>query len=206
MAKILPFKASGMRPLLREACSKRQLVRVWRDDLEAGSYCGYVGAVGHEFFMLWVLGDNLAFDGIHVLRQRDITDIEVPDKHHEFLEKAIALNGLKPDMPDSVDLDSVRAVIDSIAALSPVMSLRVDNDNPDETDICYVGRVVAREDDGFSLQEITPQAEWLREPSFFAWDEISTVCFNDPYATILAKVAGEAPQLDNSDTGLGHVH
>ena len=206
MAKILPFKASGMRPLLREACSSRQLVRVWRDDLEAGSYCGYVGGVGHEFFMLWVLGDNLAFDGIHVLRQRDITDIEVPDKHHEFLEKAIALNGLKPDMPDSVDLDSVRAVIDSIAALSPVMSVRVDNDNPDETDVCYVGRVVAREDDGFSLQEITPQADWLREPSFFAWDEISTVCFNDPYATILARVAGEAPRLDNSDTGLGHVH
>lgn len=206
MAKILPFKASGMRPLLREACASRQLVRVWRDELEAGSYCGYVGAVGHEFFMLWVLGDNLAFDGIHILRQRDISDIEVPDKHHEFLQKAIALNGLKADIPDGLNLDDARGVIESVAALAPVMSVRVDNDNPEEVDVCYVGRLTACEDDGFSLQEITPEANWLREPSFFAWDEISTVCFNDPYATILATVAGEAPQLDTADTGLGRVH
>lgn len=205
MAKILPFKASGIRPLLREACSTRQLVRVWREDLEAGSYCGFVGAVGHEFFMLWVLGDNLAFDGIHILRQRDITDIEAPDKHHDFLEKAIALNGLKPEIPEGLNLDDVRGMIQSVAALSPVMSLRVDNDNLEEVDVCYVGRLADCEEDGFSLQEITPQASWLREPSFFAWDEISTACFNDPYATILAKVAGEAPQLATDDAGLGRV-
>ncbi len=206
MAKILPFKPGGMRPLLRKACDTKQLVRVWRDELEAGSYCGYVGAIGHEFFLMWVLGDNLAFDGIHLLRHRDITDIEVPDKHHDFLEKAIALNGLRTEMPEGIALDDVRGVIGSVARQAPVMSVRVDNDNPDEVDVCYVGKLVACEDDGFSLQEITPEAHWLREPSFFAWDEISTVCFDDPYATTLARVAGNAPQLDTADTGLGRVH
>ncbi len=81
----------------------------------------------------------------------------------------------------------------------------MDNDNLEEVDVCYVGRLADCEEDGFSLQEITPQASWLREPSFFAWDEISTACFNDPYATILAKVAGEAPQLATDDAGLGRV-
>lgn len=206
MAKILPFKSRGMRPLLREACRTRQLVRLWRERLEAGSYCGYIGDIGQAYFSIWVLGDNLAFDGIYILRQRDITDLEAPDRHRVFLEKAIELNGLEPRFPPGLRLDDARGMIESVAANAGVMSVRVDNDNPDEDDICYVGRLVALEDDGFSLQEITPEASWLREPSFFGWDEISTVCLADPYAEVLARVAGAAPPLSNSDTGLGRVH
>lgn len=206
MAKILQFKARGIRPLLREACGSGQLVRVWREELEIGSYCGVIGAVGREFFAMWVLGDNLAFDGIHLLRQRDITEIEAPDKHHIFLEKAMELSGLKPELPPDLALDDARGVVESAARLAPVMSVHVDNDNPDEDGVCYVGKLAACEDDGFSLQEITPEARWLLEPSFFSWDEVCTVCFADPYASILSRVAGPAPALATSDAGLGRVH
>lgn len=206
MATILPFKSRGTRPLLREAFETRQLVRLWREELEFGSYCGYIGAMGQVFLAMWVLGDNLGYDGIHILRQRDVTDIELPDKHHAFLEQAIALGGFKPEVPGGLQLDEVRAMVASVAALAPVFSVRVDNDNPDEADVCYVGRLVAEEDDGFLLQEITPEAHWLREPSFFAWDEVSSLCFDDPYASILARVAGPAPKLDTTDTGHGRLN
>ena len=206
MAKILPFKATGMRPLLRDACARHQLVRLWRGGLEAGSFCGYVGGVGHEFFMLWVLGDNLAYDGVYVMRQRDITDIEVPDKHHVFLEQAMAIEGLEPRMPGGFALDDVAGVIASATRQADVISVRVDNDDPEESEICYIGRLVGREEDGFSLQEVSPEAIWLREPSFFGWDEISTVCFDDPYARVLTRVAGVAPALESGDSGVGHVY
>lgn len=205
MATILPFKSRGVLPLLREARDSRQLVRLWREELEVGSYCGRVGPIGQAFFGMWVLGDNLAFDGIHVLRQRDITEIEVPDRHHVFLEQAVAINGLQPAVPDGLQLDDVRAMIESVTALAAVISVRVDNGNPEEADICYVGRLANAEDDGFNLQEITPEAHWLHEPSFFAWDEISSACFDDPYTRMLARVAGNPPKLGSHDSGRGRL-
>lgn len=204
MADIIRFKPSGMRPLLRDALEKRQLVRVWRGDLEAGSFCGYVGAIGQEFFLMWVLGDNLAFDGVFALRLRDVTEVEAPDKHHRFLERAIQLKGLVPQLPSGFQLDDVKGVMASASAEAPVVSVYVDGE--EEAEVCYIGRLLGFEDDGFSLQEVTPDAEWLREPSFFIWDEISTVCIADPYADALALVAGTPPALEHGDPGFGRAH
>ena len=53
------------------------------------------------------------------------------------------------------------------------------------------------------LQEITPDAEWLREPSFFAWDEVSTISFDEPYAQVLLDVAGQPPRIDFTGSGFG---
>lgn len=203
MADILPFKSSGMRPLLRQALEQRQLVRVWRENMEHGSFCGYVGGVGREFFLLWVLGDNLSFDGLYALRHRDVTEIEAPDTHHKFLEKALALNDIQPDLPRDFALDDTAGVVSSATSHSPVISVHVDGE--DEADICYIGRLVAVEDDGFNLQEVTPDATWLREPSFFAWEEVSTVSCADPYAKALIQVAGKPPELQHGDSGVGRA-
>lgn len=205
MAKIIPFRARGVRPLLREAHATRQLVRLWRDELELGSYCGYIGALDEHFFAMWVLGDNLAFDGIHVMRPRDVTEIELPDQHHVFLEQAISLAALLPGVPPGLRLEDTRALVRSVARLTPVFSVRVDNDNPEESDVCYVGRLAGCEEDGFTLQEVTPDASWLTEPSFFAWDEVSSIFFSDPYALMLARVAGPPPLLADHDSGRGRL-
>src|SRR6185312_15128540 len=51
------------------------------------------------------------------------------------------------------------------------------------------------EEDGFNMQELSPDAEWMREASFFSWDEVSTVSIEDSYAQSLLAVAGSAPAL-----------
>ncbi len=190
-----------MRPTLRQACERKQLVRLWRGELEDGSYCGYVCAMGREYLAFWVLADNLSFDGIHLLRLADVTDVECPDRHHRFLEKAVTLNGLVPDAPPDLQLDDGHGVITSAASHSPVLNVRVDNDNPDEADVCYVGRLVSCDDDGFTMQEISPEADWLREVSFFGWSELASVCIADPYADTLIQVAGKPPALDDNGRG-----
>jgi len=76
-------------------------------------------------------------------------------------------------------------------------------DTEDEHEVCYIGRPLGIEDDGFTLQEITPDAEWLREPSFFGWDEISTVSFDEPYAQVLLDVSGQPPRIDFTGSGFG---
>jgi len=203
MGNVIELKTTGQRAQLREAQQKHQLVRLWRGELEHGSFCGYVGGVGREFFLLWVVGDGITYDGMYVMRHRDVSELEAPDKHAPFMEKALVLKHLMPRPPRGFPLDDIRSVIQAAAAQAPVIGVHVDSE--DESEVCYIGRLVGVEEDGFNMQEISPDAEWLREPSFFSWDEVSTVSIEDGYATSLLAVAGAPPPLEQGDSGVGHV-
>ncbi|MCE5233797.1 MAG: hypothetical protein ABFC67_00840 [Mizugakiibacter sp.] len=204
MGTVIPLKTNSLRARLREAHQHHQLVRVWRGELEHGSFCGYVAGIGREFVLLWVVGDSIGFDGLYALRHRDITELEAPEKHHVFMEKALALKGIVPRLPRGFPLDDIGQVVEAASLQAPVVGVHVDSE--DESEVCYIGRLLNVEDDGFNLQEITPDAEWLREPSFFAWEEVSTVSFDEPYAQALLDVAGAAPALEQGDSGVGRAH
>ncbi|MBV8158212.1 MAG: hypothetical protein JO278_11180 [Dyella sp.] len=203
MGNVIELKTTGQRAQLREAQQKHQLVRLWRGELEHGSFCGYVGGVGREFFLLWVVGDGITYDGMYVMRHRDVSELEAPDKHAVFMEKALVLKHLMPRPPRGFPLDDIRSVIQAAAAQAPVIGVHVDSE--DESEVCYIGRLINVEEDGFNMQEISPDAEWLREPSFFSWDEVSTVSIEDGYATSLLAVAGTPPPLEQGDSGVGHA-
>ncbi|KLD62512.1 hypothetical protein [Dyella japonica] len=203
MGNVIELKTTGQRAQLREAQQKHQLVRLWRGELEHGSFCGYVGGVGREFFLLWVVGDGITYDGMYVMRHRDVSELEAPDKHAPFMEKALVLKHLMPRPPRGFPLDDIRSVIQAAAAQAPVIGVHVDSE--DEAEVCYIGRLISVEEDGFNMQEISPDAEWLREASFFSWDEVSTVSIEDGYATSLLAVAGTPPPLEQGDSGVGHA-
>lgn len=204
MGKVIQLKTNGQRAALREAQDNRQLIRIWRGELEHGSFCGYVGGVGREFFLLWVVGDGVSYDGMYIMRHRDISEFEAPDKHAGFLEKAMALKHIVPSPPEGFPLDEIAQVVKAASAMAPVIGVHVDSE--DEAEVCYIGRLVSVEEDGFNMQEITPDAEWLREPSFFSWDEVSTVSMEDSYAMSLLAVAGDPPPLEQgTGGGFGHA-
>lgn len=204
MGKVIELKTTGQRAQLREAQQNRQLIRLWRGDLEHGSFCGYVGGVGREFLLLWVVGDGITYDGMYVMRHRDISELEAPDKHHVFMEKALTLKQLMPRLPQGFPLDNIREVVQAAGAQSPVIGVHVDSE--EEAEVCYIGRLIDVEEDGFNLQEVSPDAEWLREASFFSWDEVSTISIEDGYAQSLLAVAGTPPPLEQGDSGVGHAH
>ena len=192
MTKIVELKPKSIPARLREAMRERTLVRVWRENLEPGSFTGYIATVGQDRFLLWALGDYIGFDGLFVLRYRDVTRLETPDHHADFLEKAITLRGL------------TQHVLAAAAGLAPVTSIYVDTEA--ENEICYIGKLLGFEADGFTVQEVSPHAEWLREPSFFGWDEVSCISMNEPYALALCEVAGTPPALEKTsiDTRTKH--
>ncbi|HEV2540678.1 MAG TPA: hypothetical protein VGU03_13380 [Frateuria sp.] len=204
MGKVIELKTTGQRAQLREAQQQQSLIRLWRAELEHGSFCGYVGGVGREFFLLWVVGDGITYDGMYVMRHRDVSELETPDKHHVFMEKALKHKQLLPRTPRGFPLDSIREVVQAAGKLAPVIGVHVDSE--DEAEVCYIGRLVDVEEDGFTLQEISPDAEWLREASFFAWDEVSTISMEDGYAQALLAVAGAPPPLEQGDSGIGRAH
>ncbi|MFC5742244.1 hypothetical protein [Dyella tabacisoli] len=203
MGKIIELKTTGQRAQLREAQQKQQLIRLWRGELEHGSFCGYVGGVGREFFLLWVVGDGITYDGMYVMRHRDVSELEAPDKHHVFFEKALTLKQLLPRPPLGFPLDDIREVVQAAGLQAPVIGVHVDSE--EEAEVCYIGRLINVEEEGFNMQEISPDAEWLREASFFSWDEVSTISIEDGYAQSLLAVAGVAPPLEQGDSGVGRA-
>ena len=203
MGKISECKNTGQRAQGRAAATTGQMVRLWRSELEHGSFCGYVGGVGREFFLMWVLGDSVNYDGLYVMRHRDVGELEVPDKHHIFLEKALALKQMKPEWPEAFPLDDIREVVQAAALCTPVIGVHVDSE--DEAEVCYIGRLIDVDDEGFRMQEISPDAEWLTDASFFGWDEVSTVSIGDGYAQSLLQVAGAPPPLSPGDSGVGQL-
>ncbi|MGC1548346.1 MAG: hypothetical protein WA777_07430 [Rhodanobacter sp.] len=204
MGKIIELKTTGQRAQLREAQQKQHLIRLWRGELEHGSFCGFVGGVGREFLLLWVVGDGITYDGMYVMRHRDVSELEAPDKHAVFMQKALELKQLRPQPLSSFPLDGIREVVQAAGAMAPVIGVHVDSE--EEAEVCYIGRLVSVEEDGFNMQEISPDAEWLREASFFSWDEVSTVSIEDGYAQSLLAVAGLPPPLEQGDSGVGHAH
>jgi hypothetical protein len=203
MSNVVKLRSTSPRLKLRGALQRRELVRVWRGDLEDGSFCGYLAGVGKAWLLLWVVGDQIAFDGLYAMRLADITEVEAPDSHHAFMEKALALRNIHPRLPRNFPLDDITQVVRATGDHAAVIGVHVDTE--DEHEVCYIGRLLGIEEDGFTMQEITPDAEWLREPSFFGWDEVSTVGFDEPYAQVLSDVAGQPPRIDLSGSGIGRV-
>ncbi len=204
MGTVIQLHTLGFRGRLREAHRHAKLVRLWRGALELGSFCGYVVGLGREFFLLSVIGDSISFDGVYAMRYRDITELETPEQHHRFIEKALAVHKIVPLRPEPFPLDHIREALAAAAAYSPAIGVHVDSE--DDTEVCYIGRLLNLDDDGFNLQEISPDAEWLRDPSWFAWDEVSTISFEEPYCRALLEVAGPAPDLASlgPDFSLAH--
>lgn len=195
VSKVVELRPKSVPARLREAMRERTLVRVWREQLEPGSFTGYVAAVGKERFLLWVLGDYIGFDGYFVLRYRDVSRLEAPDQHASFLERAIALRKLDPQLRTDFPLDDLNAVLTMASAQAPVISVYVDTEA--ESEVCYIGRLLGFEGDGFNLQEISPHAEWLRESSSFGLEEVSAISMQEPYALALSEVAGAPPALED---------
>lgn len=204
MTKIVELKPKSIPARLREAMRERTLVRLWRENLEPGSFTGYIAAVGQDRFLLWALGDYIGFDGLFVLRYRDVTRLETPDHHADFLEKAIVVRKLDPKLPAEFPLDDLQHILAAAAGLAPVTSIYVDTEA--ENEICYIGKLLGFEADGFTVQEVSPHAEWLREPSFFGWDEVSCISMNEPYALALAEVAGSPPSLEKTSIDTRSKH
>ncbi len=202
-SNVIQLPAVSPRLQLRAAMERAELVRVWRTGLEEGSFCGYVAGVGLEFLLLWVVGDQITFDGLYAMRLRDVSEVEAPEAHHVFIGKALGLRKIHPRLPRDFPLDDIGQVIRATAEHAAVMGVHVDSE--EETEVCYIGRLLNIEEDGFNLQEITPDAEWLREPSFFAWDEVSTISFDEPYAQALLDVAGQPPRIDQIGSGIGRI-
>jgi len=181
-----------LRERLEAALDEPAVVRIRRAPFGEYSELGYVVAMDSELVLLLCISNQIRFDGFAVLRIRDISDLEVPHAHAEFVEGALHLRGESVAEAPAVELGDLGSAIRTAGKLYPLLTLHREEVDPE---VCHVGAVVGVAADSVSLIEIDPGAEWLEEPTSYFLSEITRIDFGGGYEEALALVGGQPPSV-----------
>ncbi|MFO1506957.1 MAG: hypothetical protein U1F23_07730 [Lysobacterales bacterium] len=187
MTQVVPFRARGVRAELRSALEQRAPLRIERARVQPGSVLGYVVALSREFCLIAEIGDTIRFDGHLVVAIADITAVEV-DPSRRFVDRALALRGESLLVPAGFHLDDWAAIAQSAAALGPLISVNVVED--DEGEISYIGQLSGVDGGGLELRELDPNAQWYPDAGYYEFESIGSIGFGTGYLDALWKVAG----------------
>src|SRR5690606_18597581 len=109
---------------LRSALEQRAPVRLEREPIQHGLLHGYVVGLSRDFCLIAEIGDAMHLDGWLAIAIADLTDLEF-DPAREFVDKALALRGEVPRMPDGFRLDDWAAIAHSASACAPLLSVNM---------------------------------------------------------------------------------
>jgi len=187
MTNIVPFKARGPRAYLREAQEQCTPVRLKREGIDAGWIHGFVVDLTAEFALLAEVADSMRFDGFLVLTLEDVSHAE-EDPSREFVEKALALHGEALRAPSGFRLDNWATIARSAAAIAPVISVNMLDDESGEAS--FIGKLEGFEGEALVLREIDPNARWYPDTGAYEFAEIGSIGFGTAYMDTLYRVAG----------------
>jgi hypothetical protein len=202
MTTVVPFKARGLRAELQRALDERAPVRILRERIQPGVIHGYVVGLSRDFCLVAEVGDTIRFDGYVAIAITDVTSLDV-DPAREFVEKALALRGEALVVPEGFRLDDWAAIARSAAAMAPLISVNMVED--DEGEISYVGQIVETDANAIVLRELDPNAVWYPDTGAYEYEAIGSIGFGSGYLDALWQVAGApggpmSPRVPASDT------
>jgi len=195
-SNVVQFRGRGARAQLREALEARAPVRVLRERISPNWVHGLVVALSAEFCLVAEVSDAMRFDGYLVIAIGDVSAVE-EDPGREFVEQALALNEETLPPLSEIRLDDWQTIAESAAALTPLISLNMLDDETGE--VSYVGRLVGHEHDALVLQEVDPNAKWYPDTGAYEFQGIGSIGFGSAYMLLLARVAGVPPVPQTPD-------
>ena len=202
MTTVVPFKARGVRADLKSALDERAPVRIQRDRVQPGTIHGYLVGLSRDFCLVAEVGDAIRFDGYIAIAIADISALET-DPAREFVDRALAIRGEALRVPVDFALDDWATIARSAAAIAPLVSVNMIEDEDGE--ISYVGELVDVDANALVLREIDPNAEWYPDTGAYEFEAIGSIGFGSGYLDALWQVAGGsagplAPRVPASDT------
>ena len=202
MTTVVPFKARGVRSELKRAFDAREPVRIHRERIQPGVTHGYIVGLSRDFCLVAEVGDAIRFDGYLAIAIADISALDA-DPAREFVDRALALRGEKLGVPADFRLDDWAAIARSAAAIAPLLSVNMVED--DEGEISYVGQVTDIDANAIVLRELDPNAAWYPDTGAYEFEAIGSIGFGSGYLDALWQVAGAPggplmPRVPASDT------
>lgn len=171
---------------IERAKDMETLIRVYRAGLEDGWASGYVVGIGPSFFVLELIDNTVQYDGFNCFRYSDVTRVESPDPHAAFIESALKLRGYSHQPYPALDLASPREILLSAGKAFPVVTIHIEQSDPD---VCFIGKVIEVSDEQLALRLITPDAAWETELEAYDLEDITRIDFGGQYEGALVLVA-----------------
>jgi hypothetical protein len=189
MSEVKTHKGRNVGADLETAVRDQMLVRVSRT-IRRGKLDGFVVGIGQAWVLLAVLDPNIYLNGYAALRLGDVSKVKQRGGPDTFVSRALAARGEWPPVAVDVDLDSVADLVRTASDVAPLITLHVEEDDPD---VCFIGRPVRFTSRSVHLLEITPQAEWHDHPTKWAFSDVTRVDFGGRYEEALALIGGAPP-------------
>jgi hypothetical protein len=202
MTTVVPFKARGVRAELQRAFDERMPIRIHRERIQPGVIHGYVVGLSRDYCLIAEVGDAMRFDGYIAIAIADISTLEA-DPAREFVDRALELRGEKLVVPAGFRMDDWAAIARSAAAMAPLISVNMLED--DDGEISYVGQLADVDANALVLRELDPNAAWYPDTGAYEFEAIGSIGFGSGYLEALWQVAGApggplAPRAPVSDT------
>jgi len=174
--------------MIRKAYEEKNLVRIDRTELEAGSLAGYIVAYSETLVMVSLVDHDVRYNGFEIVRIEDITNFESPALQQSFVEEAIHARDLKPPKAPDVDLTSFGTALACLRDQVPLVAVYFELDEPE---VCYIGRIESLSHEFLHLYYIDPDAKFDEEPTEYRLSEITRVNFGGGYEEALHLVAAK---------------
>lgn len=188
--KMPPIDNDKVAQRLARASSEQLLVSVRRWIPDADRIDGFVVGVGSEWVAVAKVGSAIRLDGWCFVRLADVQSVYIEPDPECFEVRALKARGEWPPKAALADLDSPRALIESVAQTAPMVSLHAEFDRPD---ICWEGAVTSINEATVDLLEISTRAVWYTETRPVDLDDITRVEVGGGYEEALILVAGPPP-------------
>ena len=119
-----------MRERIEEALAEARVVAIDREVFDEEGELGFVIEVGEELFVLLQISDGLRFNGVSVLRIADVSDVELPHEHADFVESALRMRGESVEVAPDIDLDSWETAIRTAGRQSELVTIHTEVAEP----------------------------------------------------------------------------
>ncbi|MEK7323236.1 MAG: hypothetical protein AABZ84_09175 [Pseudomonadota bacterium] len=162
------------------------MVEVFRDELDESPWFGFAVGGSDALFVMHKVSDRYDLDGYAVFRREDISSIEESFERRDLIHRALRIKKLSPSAPSSIDLSSMRSLMESAQAGYGVLVVSREWLDSDEVE---VGRVRITSDDNYVLRWLSTNAEWNNDDRTFRYRDVTLVEFGAEYEQTLLQVA-----------------
>jgi hypothetical protein len=183
---------------LEEAAKTQAHVRLSRSIRHGDKVDGFVVGLGSQWVLLAKLDLNMYLDGYAALRLSDVAKVKRRGGPGTFVGRALAARGQWPPVGVDVSLDSVTDLIADAAELAPLVTLYIEEEDPD---VCFIGRPVRFGRRSVRLLEINPEADWANRPTKWRFDDLTRIEFGGRYEEALMLIGGPPAVNDGDEQG-----
>jgi hypothetical protein len=177
---------SDLKTGLNRALAAGEVVRLIRKPhRKLERVTGFVVGVSDSLVLLHEMHpDWFSLNGYQCVRLRDVKYGEAVGGPDEFIGRAVLLRGLEPKAPGSIDLSSMRSLLQSAARRYPLVAVHSEISRPD---VCYIGKVIKVGKRKLWMRTVETDASW-GSTDRFRLDDISLVEFDSGYERMLWQV------------------